>query len=1766
MSRVALTFVSLVLIIPIICSNAHGQDTNKIIASRTEGCAPLSVKFSYSDENVLSYFWEFSNGFTSRISEPTILFQNPGKYDAMLTITLADSSKRIFEEKGIVAVGDLPDVAFSSSANQLCLGDTLSLINQSNNATSYIWDFGDGQSSVEKAPKHIYQTPGDYTITLVAISQYGCSNMRSADDLITVHEIPKLNYTTDKTTVCENDPQVSFKSSEGLSEYLWDFGDGAKSTEKNPSHKFQKEGKYTVSLTGVGMNGCISEHVKKNISFHKLQKVDFALSDSVICSDQSVVFSNSTMMTDSIAWMINGKHVSSKNDFAHIFENSGNHLLSLYHQDKFGCVQHLEKIKTIDVLKADNIDVEVSAFEGCVPMTVKFTNKTSDGVNYLWYLGDSIISGQSIEFTFEKADTIPIKALTTHQSGCMSSFTFDSAIIAHESKIQATVTNVSGCAPLETSFHLSTENVTNALWNFGNGLSSDELNPTFFYTNEGTYTPTVTFTDEFGCRKTIETPGNVEVFGSKIDYSPPEAMHICSYEEVRFSGDLGKDVWEWDFGDGEKSTEKNPVHQYSSPGKYIVSLKSNNKYGCGVVIDNYNEIIVSAIAPPKFEYVVNDCNVDNIVDFIATKSGNLNYSWKFGDGKTGEGNQLSHSYSSEGYYHIQVTASDIYGCSAIASRNILVDYNMLDCIKVDSIVSDNNGKIIIPEKQIPIRHQPVIEVCSAPYEFSFDKPKKDATAWLWDFKDGTTSTEPNPTHTFWYPGSFDIDIYLTLENGNLDTLKNYLKIIVGHKKLDFEYSRTAFCDHTEVAFQSAVEEVVNWNWDFGDGEMATISYPVKSYSVPGIYQVSLESQDSMGCHARSVHNIAIGNPYINLSLPKKICFDDSLTLNHNIEGFTNYNWSFGDSARSSEKYPSYQFQDAGKYKVNLELTDQNDCKTIYSSMAEIEVVRPEALFKVKGNSTGCNSLEVQFVNLSKGAVSYLWDFGDGRISSDENPNIEFGIGSHTVSLIAINGDCSATYALSNVIQVYELAAGYSIEQDDICLPSTVEFKDASINATEWRWDFGDGEFSTERNPQHIFLQKPNKKITLQVKNQYGCQSVIGIDSIKIHKTELSVKNKNGCIPFRADFSDNSSDSKSWDWDFGNGHISNEKNPSTIYDNTGSYGVRLITTSSTGCKDTSMVIDMIKVGELNTDFSVDFPPSLCSPLSATFTNHSIGADDYTWIFGDGASSSSEDPTHIYTTVGDFDVSLIAQNKFGCKDTVVYHDLVKTLGPQADFIVSDSIACYPSEMKITDKSVSAIKWEWIFSDGNTSSNRNPSHSFKEPGNYSIAMLATDKYGCTELSIKDSISLIKVPKSLFSVDNLIYCQPALVELHNQSKNLQNAEFYWEFGNQKKSGEKMPAFTINEPGSYKISLTTVNEGFCRDTFTLLNPIQIKDTSQLKEPDIYQLTVKDDKEIEIRMNPYQKNNFLYHLVYKKANMENTFQVIDTIKDPLTALFVDNNVLPQSFSYDYKIQSHVSCNSSVPINEINTYSSILLKSGTEEKNIRMDWSHYKGHDFGGYSILRKNENAGWTEIQKVDYLTSTYLDEEDLCPIDHIYKIVANDLGGKSYFSESNTAAIRPQYNVFEEQQVEVIRSTVVDNQMILTEWHDPEIGLDKVTGYEILKSSDGNDFTFVQSVPAGINSWLDSDVRTGSEQYKYKIAVINTCDVIGLQSNPGTSILLQKKTNQYQNHLFWSPYEGWKEGVDEYLIQEKNDFGIWETIHIVSPDNNSFQIDLSVE
>jgi PKD repeat protein len=358
-------------------------------------------------------------------------------------------------------------------------------------------------------------------------------------------------------------------------------------------------------------------------------------------------------------------------------------------------------------------------------------------------------------------------------------------------------------------------------WDFGDGKRSSEKSPTHRYPDEGTYTATLTVTNENGS-------DTASRFVTISLGDPPKAAFTSQSDGLKVifqdasTGDPS--LWHWDFGDSGNSILRNPTHTYAAPGTYTVTLTAANAAGQSTV---RQFVTVSLGTPPQAAFSAQTSGL--LVQFSDQSTGSPTaWSWSFGDGDSSTAQNPSHTYGAAGSYSVTLTASNAGGSSS-ATQLVTVSLGDAPAAEFDF---ETSGLSVL---------------------FS-DQSTGSPTAWSWSFGDGGTSTAQNPSHTYAKAGTFTVT--LTATNAAGSSTKSRFVTLSAPPKAAFRCSANGL-------FASFVDESTggptSWSWSFGDGKTATESSPTHAYEAAGTYTVNLTVTNAAG-QSTAQRSLAIVNP------------------------------------------------------------------------------------------------------------------------------------------------------------------------------------------------------------------------------------------------------------------------------------------------------------------------------------------------------------------------------------------------------------------------------------------------------------------------------------------------------------------------------------------------------------------------------------------------------------------------------------------------------------------------------------------------------------------------------------------------------------------------------------------------------------------------------------------------------------------------------------------------------------------------------------------
>jgi PKD repeat protein len=499
---------------------------------------------------------------------------------------------------------------------------------------------------------------------------------------------------------------------------------------------------------------------------------------------------------------------------------------------------------------------------------------------------------------------------------------------------------------------------------------------------------------------------------------------------------------------------------------------------------------------------------------------------------------------------------------------------------------------------------------------------------------------------------------------------------------------------------------------------------------------------------------------------------------------------------------------------------QNQQPTPVPTATTVTVPRPIAAF-TQDRATGQAPLVVRFTNQSTGSISqHNWDFGDGSTATDVNPSHTFrNPGVYTVRLrVRGPGGNSNVSREINVQSPTAPVAGFVQDVTAGPSPLTVKFTNQSTgNITSQQWNFGDGESSTEASPTHIFQAVGTYNVILTVTGPGGSTSVtrqitVQNPSIPAPLAGLVASATEGDAPLTVQFdaTDSSGQIDTYNWDFGDGQTGNGQVVTHTYTTPGPYQASLTVVGPGGQAKASVTINVTQQPDAPTAAFTASTNSGTTPLTVEFNGStSIGQiDSYSWNFGDGQTGNGTVISHTFTTAATYTVQLTVTGAGGSHTTSVDVNATDPIAaPVAAFDGQPNTGTAALDVQFTNLSTGDISgFAWDFSDGGSSTDRDPLHRFEAAGNYIVILTATGPGGQSSAEMTISVSppvVVVPPVAAFDAVPTSGNAPLTVQFNATiADNI--ASYDWNFGdNVGIANGSSVGYTFNAAGDFVVTLT---------------------------------------------------------------------------------------------------------------------------------------------------------------------------------------------------------------------------------------------------------------------------------------------------------------------------------------------------------------------------
>jgi len=1425
--------------------------------------------------------WSYSNGASSTVQNPAIVFNAGGNVNAQLVV---GTDRFCYDTtQQLITVPQSPTANFSVS--NVCLGQTTSFSNSSSISTpnfisGYSWNFGDNTTSIEASPTHFYSQEGLYSVSLVAVADNGCADTLEVPVGVSGPPVPDFTF----NRACAN-ASVQFTdlstSTYSIASWAWDFGDGSISTAQNPLKTYSTAGTYNVTLcTSVGGNcdSCITKQIVV------LESPLVSLTNVPVCQLANVNYSANIILPAlqqavSYFWQFGdgGTAVTGNTNYA--YANAGTFSRSITVTTDSGCIV-TSSVQQV-VLESPNASFTWQA--SCGTTAISFTDNTS--------ASGSPITGRVWDFSGLGTDTASAPVFTFPSYGSYS--------------VTLTLSNGLGCSGVDSQtvsqlfvgfntpdtvcmgqeIHPDIQNVSNfvsADWDFCSGeLGLDSLVELSPYTiGRDIYQTRAVYDGTSWYMFALSSSDNVLYrldYGSSINQQPQSVTNLGnpgSLLATPYGMVVLKEGSSWyglvtnnssliklSFGSSlsnipTATTVVLPTGTLSGARKIDYALDNDSLIA--IVVNSttrrlrlinfgssINNSIQSSdtITSPQLTNVVGvfgvsvirDCS--NWVAFIVGTSSGL-YRMNFGSGLFDSSMQLDLVVSSNQFNDVRIVRENgEYKCFVIMNgSSSRIYYYGFGGSATGSIVSQSvrlipnfNGRSLSVVNSNSQWSLVAVEFASGLVKhFNVYEPCSAAPGVI-------SGLLPNAEYL--RAGSWRISVAAKTATGAILCNSKRVTVRTGPVAA-FGYSGS--CATAPTLFIDSSIYSVGFNfrqWSFSGLGTSSVASPTFTFPGNGTYNVSLVLSGN-GCSDTVVRAVRIyERPYArfvsNVGCQRDSAYFSDITT-FVSDTINTWSWDFAGLSTSNVSAPTVVIDSSGSVPVRLQVTNIRGC--IGDTVQNI-FIKPKPRYNVQVTNT-CVGQLVRFTNNTTVAspetiTSTFWDLGDNQTSSQVSPVHQYPstVADYRVVLYNnISNGCSDSAVIPLHISTRPTA---NFTTGTVCQSNPSQFIDLSVGASDtisqWIWSFGDNGTSSVKNPLHVYTSAGSYNVRLVAVSPTFCSDTIVKQVRILPSPQVTINTDTVCLNSSNSFANQTTIAPpynvvSWQWNFGDNQTSNDQLPTHTYATPGYYRTTLVAVSDSGCFGIDSALAQVRPLP-SPSFALN--RIACAQSETVLSNFTTMApptvvSSYLWNFGDNTTDTVRTPVHTFPTQGDYLVTLTATSEFGCSATTQSN--VEIFAPLvADFSYSGT--CLGDTTRFIDltSSLSVVRWQWTFGDFSfPSTATNPNHRYAIPDSlFTVVLQVENAIGCIDTEQKQ-ISIVRKPVANFSTTPV--CVGTEVNIADNSTSVSEpiSQWRWNVSGISYTGNNV-SYTFADTGLYPITLKVSTPSGCSDSVSrtiLVSPL----------------------------------------------------------------------------------------------------------------------------------------------------------------------------------------------------------------------------------------------------------------------------------------------------------------------------------------------------------
>jgi gliding motility-associated-like protein len=1249
---------------------------------------------------------------------------------------------------------------------------------------------------------------------------------------------------------------IFFKAIENdsFANYQWDFGDGTGDTGTNVQHKYADTGWYNVKMWCENVNTYYTDTVSKTIYVADTKLKKLFGPDTAFCGKvEMVLISQGFNVDNEFSWQ--DRHFV----YYRAVKAPGVYWLDV--KERNGCVIRDSFVVSASSIPVASFDVSEESFCLKNNKEIIFTNHSNfkDSISrYIWDFGDTIIyttdTNTIVRRKFKKANTYPVLMRAETYLGCYHD-TFKIVDVLPSPLVNFTFTKKDTCFNTN-GIVLKNNTITDPnehrrfRWNFSEGFNISNSNPgPRSYTAPGKYKVTLFYENKNGCMDTMIQDVTI-VSNPVANFSIPNFIY-CSRDTIPFDAAPSTSVhtplkYKWYFDDNTTDTFKVARKSFLSTDTNRVKLVITTPQGCR---DSFSKKIF-VNEKPLVDFTINkdtQCFVGHRFDFVnSTKftGGSLNYSWILSDGSSStDSNLLDVKFIKDSIYEVKLSTTSTVGCYSEKIKTVyLGTYPLADF----SVVNDKQ--------------------CLLGNSFSFadqsNISKGSVRNYIWSFDNNDTSHSKNiNNYKFSYDDTFKIQLISISNLGCRDTVKRNV-IVFPQPVSKFNVNDSDQCVNNQkfvLSNQSTLKYGnLSYNWNYGNNTSSNDTNSSVKYNSDNTYLIRMIAKSDQNCADTSFQTVIVQvNPVSQFDIDKdRQCFKGNLFNFSNKSNISKGNiisqkWLMDDAnTYSTLDVFNYTYTTEDTFDVKLITVSDKNCSDTVTKRV-VTFAQPNVSFVIP-NDTQCwqkNKFAIQNgTTLKYGVLNNTWDFGDGTQSNKFSPNDKVypnASASYVVKYKAVTEHGCSDSAQKDIALLERPVSAFDVNDTIQCFNGhSFDFVNntsfSAMNTLSYWWDYKNGSNSTGFMPNNATYNQAGiyqvqlvsySSLTNCFDTSYRQIVVAPHANVSFAINSDSQCFRNNLFAFnnqtQLQFGE-----MTYHWNFGDNTTSSDTSPSKSYAQEQSHQVKLMVTTNYDCID-SLNQEIAFFASPKASFAINDTAQCLNQQSFDFTNTS-NLDRGTFISKWNMDDLSEYNTrNVVNKQFDSDdlhsIQLSILTDRGCTDTTTRSIYLENIKNFEVLLTDNDTQClkgnaFDFSANKTNSKVDWVSSEWLFGDGQSSVNNDPSaHSYTLDSQYQVSLVTISGNGCRDTNSM-TIYVYPHPVSAFSVAEVCFPEPSVFNNQSTIKKGSIDRNLWTIQNSVNYSQLNPTHSFSEAGEYDAQLITVSDKGCRDTLILNKVAWVKE------------------------------------------------------------------------------------------------------------------------------------------------------------------------------------------------------------------------------------------------------------------------------------------------------------------------------------------------------